>query len=784
MSKIIDFTDEWHIEEGCFSEGHLGKFETIMAQGNGYMGLRGATEEPYMKEVRDCFIAGTFNIGAENEVTELPNIPDFLNMRWQIDGEDLNLSILKPTEYRRSMNLRNGETIRSFVYTTKASGRVAFIFRRFASMANRHNFYQMVEVKPLDKKVTISVRSGIDGRVTNTGSQHFIEGDKRFYDGQILEMVSTTRESRIDLVQMTSHKGVIGSETFIPKGIIMDRRQIYIDFSMEIPVATTFKLMKYTTLTTTRDQEFDGFELKDLRLKTYELAKIQSVEEYDEALQASTSIWNQKLWDLENIRIESEDGWDQVAANFARYHLQIMTPMHDQRMGIGAKGMTGEGYKGHSFWDTEIFIYPYFLYTQPEVAKNLLTYRYLTLDGARQKAKDNGYEGAMFPWESAWLEDGEVTPVWGAADIVTGKQTKIWSGFIEQHITSDIIYALWQYEQMTCDHEFMEAYGYEMLFETAKFWTTRLEYDKEDGCYHINNVVGPDEYKEHVDDNAFTNYMAAFNIGWAIDAYEGLRNQSPSLLKSYEDRFALNVWIEEWRMALSKIYLPTLTEEGILPQDRTYLTLENFDLIPYKEREQVGTLFRDYNLEQVNQIQISKQADVLMLFYLREHLFDHETKLRNFHYYEARTTHDSSLSLSTHAILANDLGERALAQSLYKRCRDIDLGPNMKSSDHGIHAASLGGLMQAIINGFGGLRLVGEKLRIEPSLPSDWKRLTYKIFYKSHQLEVVVDHEGFEVTNRNPEKGPVEFISGGCQYLLIEKTRVMYKEYFADNCMI
>jgi hypothetical glycosyl hydrolase len=441
-----------------------------------------------------------------------------------------------------------------------------------------------------------------------------------------------------------------------------------------------------------------------------------------------------------------------------------MTPAHDNRMGIGAKGFSGEGYKGHSFWDTELFMLPFFTFTQPHIARSLLEYRYNTIKGARKKALENGYKGAMFPWESAWADDGEVTPVWGAVDINTGKSTKIWSGFIEQHITSDISFAIWQYYQVTGDEDFMNNYGYEILLDTGIFWASRLQWNEEKKLYHINEVVGPDEYKEHVNNDAFTNYTAYWCIENAIHYYHLLKTEKPEVFSRLDKLLNLGIEIKNLEEMLPLIYLPQPNEKNIIPQDDTYLTLKEIDLYKYKNQEHVGSLFLDYSLSEVNLMQVSKQASVVMLMYLLEHKFSSEVKKANYNYYEARTLHDSSLSLSTHSILANDLGNRDLAYSLYRQATAIDLGMNMKSSDHGIHAAALGGIWQIIVCGFGGIRMFGGKLRIEPKLPKEISQITFSVYWKGNLLGIQVNHEILKVKNNGTET--IIFSNGGKQYEL------------------
>ncbi|MGB4842599.1 MAG: glycosyl hydrolase family 65 protein, partial [Leptotrichiaceae bacterium] len=457
------------------------------------------------------------------------------------------------------------------------------------------------------------------------------------------------------------------------------------------------------------------------------------------------------------------------------YHLKVMTPSHDNRCGIAAKGLSGEGYKGHSFWDTEIFILPFYTYSKPEIARKLLEYRYLSIGGARKKAKDNGYEGAMYPWESAWLEDGEVTPVWGAVDIVTGKSTKIWSGFIEQHITSDITFAIWQYYMVTNDEDFMEKYGYEIMFDTAIFWASRLEWDEIKQRYHINEVIGPDEYKEHVDNDAFTNWLAYWTIETAINYYNKLKESNSEVIRKLESKLSLQNAMENWTTKLPKIYLPEPRDlDNVIPQNDTFLSLEDIDLTKYKNQEHIGSMFKDYNLDQVNKIQVVKQADVVMLLYLLEHKFSKEVKKANYDYYEKRTLHDSSLSLSTHSILASDIDEKDLAYKLFQEATKIDLGENMKTSDHGIHAASLGGLWQIVVNGFGGVRMVGGNLRINPKLPENWSRLSFSFMWKGNKLDIELTKEGIKIEVKDEMLEEIEILVYDKKYVLNQILKIKF----------
>ena len=758
---------DWIVAERGFEPEHLGKCESIMCQGNGYLCLRNATDEFNPREQRDLFVAGTFNKFDDNEVTELPNAADVSRLEIKLDGQRFSLLTGTVEDYDRTLDLKTGETVRKVVWKAPNGRRYELCFRRFVSMERLHVIGQKLCVRPLDGEALLDIAGGIDGRMTNSGSQHFSEGDKRLFKGRHMQYSQTTGQSKIDFVFNTTFSFAMDGEAREEPGfIVIDRRMIAQEYQITIPAGSTLCVEKLSSVYTSRDRDSEGLsydELHDKALAGHEAACGLG---YDELLSESAAAWARKVWDNIPVTIDAENEFDQLAMRFAQYHLHVMTPAHDNRMNIGAKGLSGEGYKGHTFWDTEMFILPYFIYSAPEIAKSLEEYRFLSLPGAHKKAGGNGYEGAQFPWESAWIDDGEVTPVWGAADIVTGLPTKIWSGFIEEHITADVVYGLWQYCTVAGDQEFMDKSGYELMMDTAIYWVSRMT-EKEDGKLHILDVVGPDEYKEHVDDNAFTNYMAHWNIKKAIEYHDLLKAEKPELFAKLDAKLGLAEAYAQWTGALDRIFLPQPREDGVIPQNATYLQLKDIDLTKYKNQDHVGSLFEDYNLEQVNQIQVSKQADILLLFLLMEDLFAHKTKQANWDYYEPRTLHDSSLSLSTHCILANDLHDTELAYQLFRRAAAIDAGPDMKSSSAGIHAGSVAGIWQCAVFGFGGVRMLGGKLRIRPALPKAWSRLEFSLYWHGQKLHVVQTPGSVTVENLTGT-APVEMELAGEQISLTD----------------
>ncbi|MCD8087876.1 MAG: glycoside hydrolase family 65 protein, partial [Oscillospiraceae bacterium] len=573
---------------------------------------------------------------------------------------------------------------------------------------------------------------------------YYIYSEKKY-----IQLLETTLQSGITFVVNAVHRFALnGVPLELETDVNIDRRVIYADYTVKLKPGDAFTAEKYANVYTTRDLDCVGLTVAQLQARTLEDLKVSADLGYQALAEESAAQWRLEIWDNAPVEIVGDENsrMDLFALRFAQYHMRLMLPRHDNRMNIGAKGLSGEGYKGHCFWDTEIFLLPYYMFTDPEAARKLEEYRYLSLPGAHKKARDNGYQGAMFPWESAWLDDGETCPLYMGTDILTGTPIKVWSGIIEQHITADVAFGAWQYATIAGDQNFLDRYGYELIMDTATFWASRLE-PGEDGRYHINDVVGPDEYHEHVNDNAFTNYMACWNLKKAIAYHDHLKTADPALFQRLDEKLNLSQVYPKWVDGAARLYLPQPTAEGILPMDDRFMDGEEIDLSKYKNQEFVAGIMKDYNLDQIQRLQVCKQADCLVLFYLLEDQFPPEVKRASWAYYEARTVHDSSLSLSTHSVQAADMGELEMAYNLFRRASMIDLGPYMGTSDAGIHAASFGGVWQCVVYGFGGVRMLNGKLRIQPNLPRGWDRLDFTLMWKGQRLRVSAAKDSLTVEN-------------------------------------
>lgn len=735
----------WVVAEDAFNAGHIAKCESIFAQGNGYMNLRNALEENYVGQRRGAFITGTFNKALPDEVTELPNLPDVTELRLTVNGERFSMETGTTENYCRKLDLRTGETERTLVWTSPAGARLALRLRRFVSLAREHLAAFCAEITALDGPADLVLESGIDSRVTNTGSQHCTEGEKRLVDGSILQLACRTCQSNIPVTVHCTHRFSASPAHSLP---VMERRRFVQRFAFRLEAGATLRMDKLACYCTGRDLTFAAFgRMNGVEDEQLVLAEGLSVLRqararcYEELLEESAARWTD-YWSKNDVRVDSPDPMDQLGLRFALYHLNIMVKRDDPRVGIGAKGMTGEGYKGHSFWDTEMFLLPHYLLTDPPAARTLLEYRWRSLPGAFKKARENDWQGAMFPWESAWLTDGEVTPLFGAADVVTGQSIPILTGMLEHHITADVAWAVWLYYLATGDDDFMEKFGCDLLVNTACFWASRLEWKRDAGRFEICNVIGPDEYKEHVDNNAFTNHLAAENLRVASLVIGRMRRDWPAAWAALSARHDLTALAADFDGKRQKMYLPApRPEDGLVPQNDQYLQLEQVDLSRYKAQAGVSSIYEDYSPAQMNKLMVSKQADLVMLLRVMPDLFDPETRRKNFLFYESRTLHDSSLSHGQHCVLAAWMGLDEMALDLYRHAAAIDLGPNPSSSDEGIHSASMGNVWQCAVCGFAGLRWAGEQLVLENHLPASWKSLEFSLEWRGARLAVRLSHE-------------------------------------------
>ena len=715
------------IEFNQFEEEILNKEATLMTTGNGYLGVRAVHEEKYRNQDRGFFVRGIFDRTIGTEAAELVNLPDITEQELRINGEIFSLNSPQVRDYQRSLDLSTGELNRSLKWQTEQGDWFKITNKRIVSQKNKEQIAFQLIVEPLSGSAEISIKTGIDGQVSNGGNQHLIERDIRVYDERLLVAEYETIESHltVGLAMRLNKSGIISAKN----------RKIQTNIQESCQKNNSFVFEKVVYI-------YSSLEADD-PLESAKKAAAQEIS-YEKIAKETKKSWHD-FWSEHRVVVNSQNAFDQLALDFACYHLQIMTP-DDSQFSVAAKGLTGEGYKGHVFWDTEIFILPFFLHNEPDTAKKLLKYRFFRLAGAKEKARQNNYRGALFPWESA-LTGYEETPKYAAINIRTGKRQIISAAVAEHHIVADIAYAVMDLYQATADQEFMDNYGKELLKETALFWLSRgVEIN---GRIEIHDVIGPDEYTEHVNNNTYTNYLAAYNVRSALEQQVGDEQLQ-----------------EQFRRFLDKLYLPNENADGLIPQDDTFLEKPVIDLSKYKEQAGNQLILTEYSRQEVIDRQILKQADLVMLFYLQPDLFSFETIKQNLYYYEDRTIHDSSLSKAIHAIVAARIHEAEWAYEMFQAACRIDLNDQPHTSDEGVHGAALGAVWLTVIFGFAGIKK-GDVLEINPQLPNAWKQLTFNFYWRNEKITVQMTQDSVLLKKESTKQLPI--MIEGQNYLLADK---------------
>lgn len=734
------------LSEPTFSPHSLNKYASIMACGNGYMGIRASHEEDYTQQTRGMYLAGVYHRAGRNETKELVNLPDVMGIELQLDGEHFSLLAGELLCWERELAFSNGELRRSLVWRSTRGKRFRIDSRRFVSLDQLPLVALQFSVTPLDGAAHISFSTGIDATQTNSGRQHLDETSVQVFDQHFMQGVYETQDRSTDVVISASCQLDTPSENcFTAKN-----RRLNCHHTLEAEEGQKVTLEKIVWITHRHDK---ALEQSAFAQKSLAELKRCAEQGYDALLEQSALAWDTH-WQTSRVSVQSDDPQDQLALDYAVWHLTAMTPAHNERCSIAAKGLTGEGYKGHVFWDTEIFLLPFHLFTRPQTARSLLRYRWLNLAGAREKAQRNGWAGALFPWESA--DSGqEETPEFAAINIRTGLRQKVASALAEHHIVADIAWAVVAYWQATRDSDFMRSEGLALLMETASFWISRAT--DVNSRLEIHDVIGPDEYTEHVNNNAFTNYMAWQNVHDALTLMEHFNRQ--------DDAF-----VEAAQKFLARLWLPSADAQGVIPQDDTFMAKPAIDLRRYKAQAGKQTILLDYSRAEVNEMQILKQADVVMLNYLLPDKFDRKQCAANLAFYEPRTIHDSSLSQSIHGIVAARCGDNARAYAFWRAGAAIDLGDDPHSCDDGIHAAATGAIWSGVVQGFAGMQIIDGELHLTPQLPTHWQRLQFSLQWRGARLDILV--EGASVTLRSSAPIAVT-LWGKTHHLLALETRTV-----------
>ncbi len=708
--------DNWTIVEDNFDPKLLHQKETVFTIGNGYLSTRGAFEEGFPGDQAATLINGVYD-DAPVVFTELVNTPHWPSMQLFAGGQRFSMVHSKIGAFQRALDLHSGILKRKVRWEIGPGQALEMEIERFSSLADEHLMAVRWNVRSEGYSGPLEFRAGLLGQVDTDGWVHWIwQGQGRISERSGFLQLQT-RVTKIELAEAFS-LSIKGKDAIYDYWDSLWAPELVV--RVEIRPGEEVTAEKLIAVYTDRDV--------DAPLQAAQSALASATEKgYEELAEDSRHAWEIE-WEHCNVSIEGDDRADK-ALRYNLFQLLIAAPRHDDRVSIPAKSLSGYGYHGHVFWDTEIFILPFFIYTRPEIARNLLIYRYRTLPMARQKAKTLGCEGALYAWESA-ATGAESTPRWVVGPDGT-ELVRIWPGDIEHHISADVAYAVYKYWHATGDDEYMCRYGAEILLDTAKFWASRACWDAEKHRYVIDDVIGPDENHDHVNNNAYTNLLARWNLVTAFQVLDWLKRTDPDQATALTSSLDLTQErLEHWKEVIDHIYQGFNPDSHLFEQFEGYFDLNDPPLSSFEPRSRsVQALL---GIQGAQKVQIIKQPDVLMMLYLLENDFDISTITANAHYYTPRTdlTFGSSLGPAIQAAISARLGDLEDAYRYFMMGALTDLEDVRGNSVDGVHAATAGGVWQAAIFGFAGIDPNGGKPIARPRLPDGWERMRFQLQYR------------------------------------------------------
>ncbi|HEY1407812.1 MAG TPA: HAD-IA family hydrolase, partial [Promineifilum sp.] len=754
----------WHVVQDGFDAATQHHMETVYTLGNGYMSTRGTFEEGYPGESSLTFVHGVWD-DMPLAFTELVNLPNWLNLRITVDGEEFRLDRGRLLDFRRYTDLRQGISYRSVAWQAPNGKRVDLHFERFAAYHRQHVAAIRMLATAVGQPCRISVSAGIDGQVANQDLLHLtLNGQAHEADGTIWLEARTRHTGReIGMAAAVTPTVSTGPATAVAYSVCPGLPSL--TTAADLDAGQTLQIDKLVAIYTDRDNSAQAGPVAG---GTVALARQELTgQTYDSLVHAHLTAWD-RVWQEGDVIIEGDDE-AQLAMRFNLFHLLIAAPQHDDRVSIGAKTLSGYGYRGHVFWDTEIFMLPYLIYNFPRLARNMLMYRYHGLDGARRKAAANGYTGASFPWESAETGD-EVTPRWLPHPTDPTRLVRIWTGDLQIHITADIAYAIMQYWRTTGDDAFMRDQGAEIILDGARFWADRAEAETSssgDRVYALRDVIGPDEYHDHVDNNSYTNYMCRWHLQTALEVHAWLSATYPETAAKLERELQLSAdRLARWQDVIEGMTFLMNPDTGLIDQFENFFELKKVE--PDLFRSANRSLQLVFGIEGASERQVLKQADVIMLLCLFRDQFDRKTWETNWHTYMAITDHryGSSLGPSFHAWAACEIGSPDEAYEHFMLAALADLRNPRGNAEDGIHAASTGGVWQAAIFGFAGLRHSVDGASVRPRLPRHWRRLAFRYRFQGVPYSVDIrlgeggdyriNHEAVKDAERPRDRKPVK----------------------------
>jgi alpha,alpha-trehalose phosphorylase len=755
--------DDWRWVERRYAPEFMSASETTFSTANGYLGMRGGFQEG-----RPAFLHGTF-VNGFYETWPIPygekaygfaktgqtmvNVPDGKIVRLYVDDEPFTMDRANLLHYERALDMKRGVYERDVLWETPSGKRVSIKLTRMTSFTERHVAAISYEVTVLNAKAPVVIVSEIvnhaaiteaatseplggfgvappqeeDPRLGKTFKQQVLVHERTDVEAMRVIMGYRTRASRMSLGCGMDH--VVRTENQYTTTTSSPDHRGQVTFHIDAEEGKPFRFYKFLTYHTSHSE--NPAEMRARADRTLDRAVRQGYEGFE----ADQRRYMDDFWHRSDIEVASA-GAPPRTQQCLRWNLfqLLQATGRVENAGVPAKGLTGQAYEGHYFWDMEVYVMPFLIYTAPRTARNLLIFRHGMLDQARQRARELNQRGALFPWRTI---SGEEASAYYAA------------GTAQYHINAAIAYALKKYVDITDDQEFLREYGAEMLVETARLWYDLGFFsDRLGGKFCIHSVTGPDEYSTVVNNNAYTNLMARENLWYAAGVIDGLRERHTEAFIAVSHKTKLDPnESAEWRRAADNMYVPYDERTRMNPQDDSFLEREVWDL--KNTPKDKFPLLLHYHPLVIYRYQVIKQADIVLAMFLLGNEFTMEQKKRNFDYYDPLTTGDSSLSACIQSIVAAEIGydEACMKYLKYAVLMDLaDVGGNVRD---GVHVASIGGTWMAIVYGLAGMRDFGGKISFHPK--KFVQRLCFPLTIRGQRLEVCIDNGTATYTLRQGE---------------------------------
>ena len=736
--------DEWRIVEARYSNEFVGLTETVFSLGNGFVGIRGSFEEGRPAAVPGTFVNGfheTWPImhaeGAHalaRTGQTIVNVPDTTILKLYVDDEPFYLPTARLEGYERILDMRAGTLTRELVWATDAGKHVRVRSRRLVSLEHRHLVAMTYEVTMLDEAAPVAISSLVFNRQDAQSGDlpEHRPGDPRLatvLPHPVLNLqAAELAEQRILFGYQTTSSGMtlgVGADhvidTACPSQVAgsLDEDTAEVVIRADAVPGVPIRITKYATYQASRNIAVP--ELVNRCRRTLDRA----VRDGFDPLAASQRENLARFWDRADVRLQTRLNpvRQQQAVRWNLYQV-AQASWRAEGAGVPAKGLTGQAYEGHYFWDTEVYVLPFLSYTQPRIARNLLRFRHSMLGRARERAAEMSQRGALFPWRTINGEEAS---------------SNFQQGTAQYHINADIAYAVTRYAHVEGSGRMLGEIGAEILVETARLWED-LGFYGADQKFHIHGVTGPDEYTTVVNDNTYTNLMARLNLNSAAAAVRRLREERPRDYTALVHAVRLQPReVESWERAAAAMHVPFDDEHRIHPQDETFLDREVWDL-DSTPREKFPLLLHYHPLV-IYRHQVLKQADIVLAMFLLGNEFPEEQKRRNFNYYDPLTTGDSSLSACVQSIIAAEIGNERQAREYFQYALLMDLGNVAGNASDGVHIASAAGVWSSLVFGFGGVRDFEGRLSFDPRLPRTWNELAFSLRFRGRQLRIKLSHD-------------------------------------------